>query len=112
MGDAEQSPDRGGTVQGMWDQHSTRIIAAAALTVLGLGTVVYRIAEDWGWVDAFYFSAVALTTVGFGDLTPSTAFSKLFTVFYIFSGVSLIGLLLNEFLKRHTRRVSRRMSGN
>jgi hypothetical protein len=47
---------------------------------LGLGTVVYHLMEDWAWVDSFYSSAVALTTVGFGDLAPSTAASKLFRV--------------------------------
>jgi len=77
--------------------------------VLGLGTVVYRILEDWSWVDAFYFSSVTLTTVGFGDLTPTTTASKLFTVFYIFTGISLIGALLNQFLKRHARRASERL---
>lgn len=76
--------------------------------MLAVGTVVYRILEDWSWVDSFYFSAVALTTVGFGDLSPTTDASKLFTVFYIFSGISLIGALLNEFMKRHARRVTAR----
>ena len=65
--------------------------------------------EDWSWVDSFYFSAVTLTTVGFGDLSPTTTVSKLFTVFYIFIGISLIGALLNEFLKRHARRASDRL---
>jgi hypothetical protein len=51
---------------------------------------------------------VALTTVGFGDLSPTSDASKLFTVFYIFSGISLIGALLNEFMKRHARRVTAR----
>ena len=31
------------------------------------------------------------------------------TVFYIFIGISLIGALLNEFLKRHARRASDRL---
>lgn len=30
------------------------------------------------------------------------------TVFSIFSGVSLIGAMLNEFMKRHSRRISPR----
>ena len=91
-----------------WEVNSTRIVGGLSLLVLGIGTVVYRILEDWSWVDSFYFSAVALTTVGFGDLTPTTDASKIFTVFYIFSGISLIGVLLNEFMKRHARRVSAR----
>ena len=91
-----------------WEVNSTRIIGGLSLLALAIGTVVYRILEDWSWVDSFYFSAVALTTVGFGDLSPTTDASKLFTVFYIFSGISLIGALLNEFMKRHARRVTAR----
>ena len=91
-----------------WEVNSTRIVSGLSLLVLAIGTVVYRILEDWSWVDSFYFSAVALTTVGFGDLSPTTDASKIFTVFYIFSGISLIGVLLNEFMKRHARRVAAR----
>jgi hypothetical protein len=91
-----------------WEVNSTRIIGGLSLLVLAVGTVVYRILEEWSWVDSFYFSAVALTTVGFGDLSPTTDASKLFTVFYIFSGISLIGALLNEVMKRHARRVTAR----
>ena len=95
-----------------WNDNAARILGLLSLTALGFGTVVYHILEDWGWIDSFYFSAVALTTVGFGDLSPSTDVSKLFTVFYIFSGVSLIGAWLNEFLKRHARRMGARASGD
>lgn len=94
--------------QQVWETYSTRIIASLSVLALGVGTVVYRILEDWSWVDSFYFSAVALTTVGFGDLSPTTNASKLFTVAYIFSGISLIGALLNEFMKRQARRAAAR----
>jgi hypothetical protein len=86
-----------------------QVIGALGLLVLGVGTIVYRILEDWSWVDSLYFSTVTLTTVGFGDLAPSTDASKLFTVFYIFSGISLIGAMVNEFSKRHGRRARRRV---
>ncbi|MGB5565929.1 MAG: potassium channel family protein, partial [Acidimicrobiia bacterium] len=69
---------------------------------------VYRVIEDWSWVDSFYFSSVALTTVGFGDLSPSSDVSKLFTVFYIFTGISLIGGVLNAFLKLHATKAAKR----
>jgi len=104
--DGHTSPSSSAT--DAWESYATRIVLALSLFVLGLGTVVYRILEDWSWVDSFYFSVVTLTTVGFGDLSPTTTVSKLFTVFYIFSGISLIGALLNEFLKRHARRANNR----
>ena len=105
--DGPDPPSSGAT--DAWEAYATRIVGGLSLFVLGLGTVVYRILEDWSWVDSFYFSSVTLTTVGYGDLSPTTTVSKLFTVFYIFAGISLIGALLNEFLKRHARRASDRL---
>jgi len=40
--------------------------------------------------DAFYFSVVALTTVGFGDITPLSEAGKWVTVLMIFSGIIFI----------------------
>ena len=77
------------------------VLAGAAAGILILGTVVYHYLEDWSWVDSFYFSAVTGSTVGFGDLTPSTDVSKLFTVVYIFSSIAILGTFLNERLKYH-----------
>jgi hypothetical protein len=99
-----------GHSSGTWEKYANRIIGALAVGVLGLGTVVYRLLEDWSWVDSFYFSAVALTTVGFGDVTPTSDLSKIFTVFYIFGGISLIGLFLNELFKRIARRAGDRVT--
>ena len=66
-----------------------------------VGTVAFHYIEGWSWVDSFYFSAVAGTTVGFGDLTPSTDLSKLFSVVYIFVGIGIIGTFLDQRLKYH-----------
>jgi hypothetical protein len=41
-------------------------------------------------VDAFYVSVTTLTTVGLGDLSPTTTLGKLFTVICIFAGLSLV----------------------
>ena len=112
MADTPQTEGKNRTASEEWNKHAFRYIAGLALLVLAMGTVVYHFIEDWSWVDSFYFSSVALTTVGFGDLTPSTDASKLFTVFYIFSGISLIGAVLNAFLKLHAAKVSDRRSGD
>ncbi|NUN11134.1 two pore domain potassium channel family protein [Candidatus Micrarchaeota archaeon] len=69
-----------------------RIRYAIAVTLfwLAVGTIFYRIFEKWTWVDSIYFATTTLTTVGFGDHVPSTDFTKLFTVFYILFGVSIM----------------------
>lgn len=99
-----------GVAQTFWERHSDRILGAAALSVLLFGTVTYHILEEWSWVDSFYFSSVAVSTVGFGDLTPSTDASKLFTILYIFSGITIITVWLNMRLKRHANRIQKNRS--
>ncbi len=77
------------------------------LTLLG-GTIFYSLEEGWSVVDAFYFSVTTLTTVGLGDLTPKTTIGKLFTVVYIFAGLSIIlgfiDTVANETLRRQAGR--------
>lgn len=65
------------------------------MVLMTTGTVAYRFMEDWSWVDSLYFSVVAVTTVGFGDLSPSSDGSKLFTVFYLLAGISIVAGYLN-----------------
>ena len=79
------------------------ILAGALVLILALGTVVYHYVEGWSWVDAFYFSAVAGSTVGFGDLSPTTNGSKLFTVLYIFSAMAIITTFLGWKARQYQR---------
>ncbi len=94
----------------VWDDHAFKVISAAALVVIAIGTVSYHFLEDWSWVDSLYFSVVAVTTVGFGDLVPTTDAAKLFTVAYVIAGIAVLGLFLNERLRRsqYRRRVKKK----
>ena len=49
--------------------------------------------------DAFYFTVVALTTVGFGDITPVTEAGKWVTVLMILSGIILIPWEASQIVK-------------
>lgn len=77
-------------------EHVYKLLTLAAFLLLALATVVYHFLEDWSWVDSLYFSVVAVTTVGFGDLHPTTDASKLFTVVYILLGITIITTYLNN----------------
>ncbi|MGI9613824.1 MAG: potassium channel family protein [Acidimicrobiales bacterium] len=98
-------------VESVWGLYSTQIISLVIVGVIGIGTVVYHYLEDWSWVDSLYFSVITLTTVGYGDLAPSSSASKLFTVLYIAAGISLLGAALNEVLKRRGRRMAAKKRG-
>jgi len=43
-----------------------------------------------------YFSIVTFTTIGFGDLYPTTPNGMLFTCFYAFGGVAFVGVVFGE----------------
>ena len=93
-----------------WDdaRRAYRILVAAALLILATGTVVYHYLEDWSWVDSLYFSSVAVTTVGFGDLTPTSDGAKLFTIAYIFAGIAIITSYINVTLKKRGMKLGNR----
>ena len=77
-----------------------KALTVSATALIIVATVTYRALEGWNWVDSLYFSVVSVTTVGFGDLVPSSDASKLFTVFYVMSGIALIAAYLQAALRR------------
>jgi len=82
--------------------------------ILGTGTVSYHIIEDWSLLNAFYFCVVSLLTVGYGDLTPTTDFGKLFTVCYLFIGVGFIATSATTIVQRSRvwARIEQRMDAS
>ncbi len=74
----------------------SRVLVISAVATVAVGTVVYMYLEGWTLIDALYFSVVALATVGFGDLHPTTDAAKLFTVLYIISGLGILAAFLAE----------------
>lgn len=73
-----------------WQYPELRGLASLVGVTLLSGSVFYSLVERWSPIDAFYFSVITLTTVGFGDFTPTTVWGKLFTACYIFVGVAII----------------------
>ena len=71
-----------------------RALSLTVLVVLGAGTWFYHQVEGWSWVDALYFTVITLTTIGYGDLHPTTPASKIFTIFFIFIGLGVISTFI------------------
>jgi voltage-gated potassium channel len=107
-----------------WGDQAFRLLATLTASLLLVGTWVFNRVEGWSYLDSFYFSAISLTTVGYGDFTPQTPAGKLLTVFYIFCGIGLLLALLTRFaealiqsqrenqelLHAHLKRVSEKLA--
>ena len=57
--------------------------------IIAIGGVIYSNLEGWKFVDAAYFSAVTITTLGYGDFVPQTQIGKFFTIIFSMSGIAL-----------------------
>ncbi len=77
-----------------------RLAGVAAASILVIGATFFHYMEKLSWLDAFYFSTITLTTVGYGDITPTTSAGKLFTMFYIVIGIGILATFANLIVKR------------
>jgi len=46
-------------------------------------------------LDAFWWSTSTITTVGYGDIVPTTDLGKIFAMFYMFTGILIAGIFLS-----------------
>ncbi len=66
------------------------------IILLSVGTTFYHYAEGWNVIDSFYFSTMTLTTIGYGDITPSNDIGKIFTSFYALIGIGVMLYILSS----------------
>lgn len=92
-------------LSGLRDEQFRALLVWVVIVIAG-GTIFYSRVEGWRTLDALYFTVITLTTVGYGDFAPQTDAGKIFTMVYIFVGISLISgfiILLGE----HSRKLKR-----
>ena len=81
----------------------TKALPVVVGILLVSGTMFYWSVEDWTLIQALYFSVVTLATVGYGDLTPTSDFSRIFTIIYIFIGLGVLVLFLSSLAQQYIR---------
>lgn len=96
---------------GYWRQFDRSSLAAGSLfTVLSVGgLLVYGVfgalylGEEFNphiddIITAFYFSIVSMSTVGYGDITPQTGASRLFTASIIILGITVFATSISAIV--------------
>jgi voltage-gated potassium channel len=75
---------------------NVKFLAAALLLVVTLGTAGFHYIEGWPWFDGFYMVVTTLTTIGYQEVHPLSHAGRVFNVFIILTGVSLLFLAIGS----------------
>ncbi len=67
-----------------------RLILLALLVVVLVGTAGFHFIEGWPWFDGLYMVITTLTTIGYQEVHPLSHAGRVFNVFIIVAGVSLV----------------------
>lgn len=58
---------------------------------------------DWNFFNSVYFVIVTLSTVGYGDFSPSTVQGRVFTVFMIIVGIVIFTTVIGQLVEQSSR---------
>lgn len=74
-------------------------VVALYCTLVVISTAIYRLwpdllNENLGWIDSFYFSVVTITTLGYGEIHPTSPVGKFVVISETLGGVAVLGFFL------------------
>jgi voltage-gated potassium channel Kch len=92
----------------------TSVLSAvfSIILLIGAGTIMFRFLEEWTWAESFYFSVATLTTVGYGDIHPTTDESRVVTALFILVGVGIVIAALTSIGSRYLSTQEYQLSDN
>jgi voltage-gated potassium channel len=73
-----------------------RLIVLALAGVVLIGTTGFHFIEGWPWFDGFYMVITTLTTIGYQEVHLLSHAGRVFNVFIIIAGVSLVFLAIGS----------------
>ncbi len=85
----------------VWRDPETKALPIVAGALVLTGTIFYWRFEDWTIIEALYFCIVTLATVGYGDFTPTSAGTQIFTIVYILTGFGVLVALLTSVAEKY-----------
>jgi voltage-gated potassium channel len=100
----------GKALLGNLDREKSSIVTRIIFTIFSIifiySGLIYQVEhpvnpKEFGtFFDAVYFAVVTMTTVGFGDITPTSQAGKMMTVLMILTGIALIPWQLGNLIEQ------------
>jgi len=75
-----------------------RVLIFVLITLIASGTIFYSSVEGWGLIDSLYFSVMTMSTIGYGDFSPTTTLSKLFTITYALLSIGVFVAVVTKIV--------------
>lgn len=72
---------------------------------MALGALLLSYLEGWNYFNAFYFSFITLTTVGFGDIVPENQTYFLMNMLYIVFGLAITTMCIDLIGARYIEKI-------
>lgn len=82
-----------------YKKHTALIKVGIFLLFYAVGIIAMSSLEGWGFIECVYFITVSITTVGYGFFAPTTPSSRLFMIFYLIIGVTMIISFCTDFTR-------------
>ena len=86
------------------------IIVIAIFALLYTFSPTEYFCKDLNILEGFYLSAITITTLGYGDITPHDSFGMVATSIESIVGILIIGLFINSSWKRFSERLEEQQS--
>ncbi|XP_033632564.1 TWiK family of potassium channels protein 7-like [Asterias rubens] len=107
-----EEEEDGGDEQEQVDIPLSIVLVFALMYVCLLAGLLSVWEQQWNYFEAFYFSFITLTTIGFGDLTPVHQKNLLGCTFFILLGMAIMSMciaLAQEIIMKKVAWISERV---
>jgi hypothetical protein len=95
--DDNKKTDEQKELEGQARLQRMRIALSCLASYFFIGWIAYCfVFETWDFTTATFFLMVTLTTVGYGVPSPTSQASRLFTLFFVLFGISIVAVALVE----------------
>lgn len=87
------------TVYGLRKDDEFRGLMVLLLMLLVGGALFYWEVEGWSVLDALYFCIMTMSTVGYGDLVPTSPLSKIFTIVFTILSIGIFAAAVSKVVQ-------------